>query len=206
MKPSETLFTAAHWDLLLHQARSHNGWKPEPVAPALLHELYELMKMGPTSMNCAPARLVFVCSAEARARLLPLLAPGNVAKTASAPVTVILGQAMQFQARLPELFPHRPEARQLFDEQAALREATALRNSTLQGAYLMLAARGLGLDCGPMSGFDAPAVTAEFFSTEPQFAGEEVRANFLCNLGYGDPAALYERLPRLSFSAACKVI
>lgn len=196
----------AAWDQLLRRARSQNRWLDRPVAAELLLELYELMKMGPTSMNCAPARLVFVCSAAARARLLPLVSPGNVEKVRSAPVTVLIGTAQRFQERLPQLFPHRPEARQLFDDNTALAHSTALRNATLQGAYLMLAARGLGLDVGPLSGFDAAAVTAEFFAPEPAFAGEAVEANFLCNLGYGDPAGLFERLPRLRFEQACKVL
>lgn len=194
------------WDLLLRQARSQNRWLDRPVAPALLTQLYELMKMGPTSMNCSPARLVFVCSEPARARLLPLLSPGNVDKTRSAPVTVLIGTAQRFQARLPQLFPHRPEARKLFDADADLTASTAQRNATLQGAYLMLAARGLGLDVGPMSGFNAAAVSAEFFAKQDAFADEEVTVNFICNLGYGDPMGVFERLPRLSFTEACQVL
>ncbi|WP_077037459.1 malonic semialdehyde reductase [Pelomonas sp. KK5] len=189
-----------HWDLLLRQARSFNGWLPRPVEPALLRELYELAKMGPTSMNCSPARFIFVTSAAARERLLPLLAAGNVEKTRTAPVTVIVGAARNFQQRMPQLFPQRPTARSIFDGNDALRESTAFRNSSLQGAYLMLAARGLGLDCGPMSGFDAAAVEAEFL------AGEDVAVNFLCNLGHGDPGSLFERLPRLAFDEACRVL
>ena len=194
------MLSDAHWDLLLREARSFNGWLPIAVEPALLNRLYELMRMGPTSMNCSPARLVFITSAAARDRLLPLLSSGNVEKTRQAPVTVLIGYARQFQQRLPSLFPHRPAARALFDGNPALRESTAFRNGSLQGAYLMLAARGLGLDCGPMSGFDAAAVEAEFL------AGEDIRLNFICNLGYGDRASLFERLPRLSFEEACRVI
>nr|WP_316642037.1 malonic semialdehyde reductase [uncultured Roseateles sp.] len=195
------------WNLLLRHSRSQNRWLDKPVAPELLTQLYELMKMGPTASNCGPARLIFLCSDEAKARLLPLMAEGNRDKTRQAPVTVLLGMARHFQRRLPELFPHRPNAREAFDANLALREAVAFRNSSLQGGYLMLAARGLGLDCGPMSGFDAAAVNAEFFNKagEEAFAGEGVVINFICNLGHGDPAGVFDRLPRLPFDQACRV-
>jgi 3-hydroxypropanoate dehydrogenase len=196
------------WDLLLRQARSQNRWLDRPVAPELLTQLYELMKMGPTASNCGPARLIFLQSETAKARLLPLMAEGNRDKTRQAPVTVLLGMARQFQQRLPQLFPHRPNARDAFDASPALREAAAFRNSSLQGGYLMLAARGLGLDCGPMSGFDAAAINAEFFSKpgEEAFPGEDVVINFICNLGHGDPAGVFDRLPRLGFDQACRVL
>jgi len=201
---NHTLDDAA-WDLLFRQARSHNRWLDTPVAPELLTELYGLMKLGPTSANGSPARLVFVRSAEARARLVPLMSPGNRDKVAQAPVTVLIGYDKGFFEQLPQLFPHNPAAREPFAANAVLAEATAFRNSSLQGAYLMLAARGLGLDCGPMSGFDAAAVNAAFFGLE-QFPGQEVAVNFICNLGYGDASGLFPRHPRLPFDAACRVL
>lgn len=193
------------WDLLFRQARSHNRWLDTPVAPELQTELYELMKMGPTSANGSPARLVFIRSAEARARLVPLMSPGNRDKVAQAPVTVLIGYDKGFFEQLPQLFPHNPAAREPFAANAVLAEATAFRNSSLQGAYLMLAARGLGLDCGPMSGFDAAAVNAVFFGPE-QFPGQHVVVNFICNIGHGDASGLFPRHPRLPFDAACRVL
>jgi nitroreductase len=186
-------------DQLFRSARSHNRWLDRPVDPALLQELYALMKLGPTSANGCPARLIFVCSPAAKARLLPLLAPGNREKTRMAPVTVLLAYDRRFHERLPQLFPHNPGAAAAFAANPALAETTALRNSSLQGAYLMLAARALGLDCGPMSGFDAAGVRREFL-------GEHEEINFLSNLGYGDPAGLFPRHPRLGFDEACRVL
>ena len=188
-------------DQLFRSARSHNRWLDCAVAPALLRELYELMKLGPTSANGSPARLVFVHSAAARARLVPLMAPGNQEKTRQAPVSVLIGYDRRFHERLPRLFPHNPAAAAPFAANAALAEATAFRNSSLQGAYLILAARALGLDCGPMSGFDAAAVQREFFAEQP-----EVAVNFICNLGHGDPAGLFPRHPRLDFDEACRLL
>lgn len=185
-------------DLILRAARTHNGWQDRPVPDALLHELYDLMKWGPTSANCAPARLVFVRTPAGKERLLAAMAPGNRDKTRAAPVTAIIGMDLQFYDRLPVLFPH-ADARSWFAGNPALIETTAMRNSALQGAYLMIAARALGLDCGPMSGFDADRLNAEFFPAST------VRANFVCNLGYGDPAGLLPRLPRLSFDEACRL-
>ncbi|MEW5782048.1 MAG: malonic semialdehyde reductase [Pseudomonadota bacterium] len=186
-------------DQLFRSARTHNAWQDKPVPDSLLVELHELMKWGPTSANCWPLRVVYVKSPEAKARLVPLLMEGNRAKTQAAPVTAILGMDMAFYEQLPKLFPH-TDARSWFVGNDALIEATAFRNSSLQGAYFMLAARALGLDCGPMSGFDAAAVDAEFF------AGTTVKSNFICNLGYGDPAALFPRSPRPSFEEVCKII
>ncbi len=183
-------------DQLFRTARTHNAWLPRPVSDEQLMALYDLMKWGATSANCSPARLVFVRTPAGRERLRPALSPGNLAKTMSAPVTVIVGYDTAFHEKLPQLFPH-ADARSWFVGQPAHIEATAFRNSTLQGAYLMLAARALGLDCGPMSGFDADKLNAEFF------AGGAVKVNFLCNLGYGDPAGLFARSPRLSFDEAC---
>jgi 3-hydroxypropanoate dehydrogenase len=158
------------------------------------------MKWGPTSANCSPARIVFVQSPAAKARLAPCMSEGNRAKTLQAPVTAIIGMDMAFYDRLPELFAHNPEARDWFAGKPDLIAATALRNSSLQGGYFILAARALGLDCGPMSGFDADAVNAAFF------AGSTVQVNFLCNLGYGDPQGLFPRSPRLGFDQACRIV
>lgn len=186
-------------DQLFRNARTHNAWLDKPVPDSLLVELHELMKWGPTSANCWPLRVVFIKSPEAKARLIPLLMEGNRAKTQAAPVTAILGMDMAFYEQLPRLFPH-TDARSWFVGNEALIEATAFRNSSLQGAYFILAARALGLDCGPMSGFDATAVDAEFF------AGTTIRSNFLCNLGYGDPAGLFPRSPRPTFDEVCRIL
>jgi 3-hydroxypropanoate dehydrogenase len=187
---TEQLFTAA---------RTHNGWLPTPVPDALLHQLYDLCKWGPTSANSSPARLVFVRSAPAKERLAACMAPGNVAKVKQAPVTAIIGMDMAFHEKLPQLFPH-ADAKSWFAGNEALIAATAFRNSSLQGAYLMLAARALGLDCGPMSGFDAARVDAEFWP------GGAVKTNFVCALGHGDPAELFARSPRLAFDEACSLV
>ncbi|WP_116365281.1 malonic semialdehyde reductase [Parahaliea mediterranea] len=186
-------------DQLFRQARSHNGWQDKPVPGALLEELYRLSSWGPTSMNCSPARFVFVRSQAARDKLLPALAPANVDKVSAAPVTAIIAQDERFYEQLPRLFPHR-DAAPLFRNNAALAQATAFRNATLQGAYLMMAARALGLDCGPLSGFDNAAVDAAFFS------GTAYHSNFLCCLGYGQTEQLFQRLPRLDFNSACQVL
>lgn len=185
-------------DQLFMDARTYNDWQDRPVDTATLQRLWEIMRMGPTSANCSPARIVFVVSPEAKARLKPCLMAGNVEKTMSAPVTAIIGHDLEFYEHLPELFPH-TDARAWFVGNQPLIDATAFRNGTLQGAYLMLAARALGLDCGPMSGFDAPAVEAAFF------AGTSVRANFLCNLGYGDDKNMFPRSPRFAFDDACSI-
>lgn len=180
-------------------ARTHNVWLDKPVTDELLVQIVDLMKLGPTSANCSPARVLFVRSAEAKARLKPFLSEGNRDKTMKAPVTAIIGYDLKFYELLPRLFPH-TDARSWFAGKPAHIEETAFRNGSLQGAYLILAARALGLDCGPMSGFDRAGVTAEFF------AGTDIKANFLCNLGYGDASALMPRSPRLSFDELAKVI
>lgn len=184
---TEQLFTAA---------RTHIGYLPTPVADEQLQALYELLKWGPTSANCSPARFVFVRSEQAKARLVACMAPGNQAKVQQAPVTVIIGMDMQFFDKLPQLFAH-TDARAWFVGDLPLIEATAFRNSSLQGAYLMLAARALGLDCGPMSGFDSAQVDTAFW------AGTAVRSNFVCTLGHGDTSRLRPRGPRLAFAEAC---
>lgn len=186
-------------DQLFRTARTHNGWIPKPVDDATLKQLVELLEWGPTSANSSPARFVFVKSQEAKEKLRPALLPGNVEKTMAAPVTVIVGMDTAFYEHLPKLFPH-ADARSWFVGNDALIQATAFRNSSLQGAYLIMAARMLGLDTGPMSGFDAAQVEEAFF------AGTTVKANFLINLGYGDPSKLHPRNPRLTFDEAAKIV
>lgn len=185
-------------DILFHNARTHSAWHDKPVEESLLRELFDLVKMGPTSMNCQPLRIVFVQSEEAKAKLRPCLATGNVEKTMSAPVTAILGMDMAFYEELPKLFPH-TDGRSAFANKPELIESTAFRNSSIQGGYFILAARSLGLDCGPMSGFDNDAVDAAFF------AGTGIKSNFLCNLGYGDASKLYPRSPRPEFDHFCRI-
>lgn len=187
-------------DIIFRDARTHNAWTDEPVSDETLHKLYDLMKWGPTSANCSPARIVFVKSKEAKERLAPALSEGNLKKTMAAPVTAVIGYDLEFYERLPELFPHAPEAKTWFNWSKEWAEQTAFRNGSLQGAYFMIAARSLGLDCGPMSGFDMKKVEETFF------AGTPVKANFLCNLGHGDPAGLFGRSPRLPFDEACRII
>ncbi|WP_079218968.1 malonic semialdehyde reductase [Herbaspirillum robiniae] len=187
-------------DRLFLQARSQNGWLPKPVDDEQLRRLYDLMKMAPTSANCSPARIVFLRSAQAKERLRPALSAGNVEKAMSAPVVAVIGYDTQFHELLPQLFPHNPAMRELFAGNAALAQATAVRNGSLQGAYLMLAARAIGLDVGPMSGFGAEQVNAAFF------ADGRCRVNFICNLGYGDPDKLFPRSPRLDFDQACTLL
>lgn len=186
-------------DQLFRNARTHNGWLPKPVTDDELRALYELMKWAPTSANCSPARIVFVRTREGKERLRPALSPGNLEKTMAAPVTAIIGYDLEFYEKLPQLFPH-TDARSWFAGKPAVIETTAFRNGSLQGAYFILAARAVGLDCGPMSGFDNAKVDAEFF------AGSAVRSNFLCNLGHGDPARLFARNPRLAFDEACRIV
>ena len=187
-------------DRLFYEGRSYNSWQDKPVDDALLHALYDLMRMPPTSANCSPARVVFVRSAEAKAKLLPCLLPTNRQKTETAPVCAIIAHDLQFYDLIPQLFPHNPGARDWFSGDAAVAEATAFRNGTLQGGYFMLAARALGLDVGPMSGFDNAAVDAAFFP-DGRF-----KSNFLCNIGYGDASDLFDRSPRLSFDEACRIV
>jgi 3-hydroxypropanoate dehydrogenase len=186
-------------DTVFRAARTHNAWQAKPVGDALLQAIWELAKMPPTSANCSPARILFVRSPEAKARLVPLLLEGNRAKTAQAPVTAIIGYDLEFHETLPRLFPH-ADARAWFAGNPELIRTTAFRNGSLQGAYLILAARALGLDCGPMSGFDNAAVDAAFFPDG------KIKSNFLCNLGYGEPAGLHPRSPRLEFAEACRIV
>lgn len=183
---------------LFLDARTHNAWRTEPVSEALLHELWNMLRMGPTSANCSPVRIVFVTSKAAKEKLRPCLSKGNIDKTMAAPVTAIIAQDTAFYDQLPKLAPH-ADVRSWFVGNDALIAETAFRNSSLQGAYLIVAARALGLDCGPMSGFDKAKVDAAFFD------GTTVKSNFLCNLGYGDPEGLRPRAPRLGFAEACRV-
>lgn len=187
-------------DLLFRNARSYSSWQNQPVDDALLRQVYDLTKFGPTSANMCPLRIIFAKSGEAKERLKPALDAGNVTKVMTSPVTAILGMDIHFYEKLPRLFPH-ADARAWFkDLPPTVLENIALRNSSLQGAYFMLAARSLGLDCGPMSGFNNAKVDEEFF------AGTTVKSNFLCALGYGDASNLHPRLPRLMFEEACAVI
>jgi len=185
-------------DELFRAARTHRKWRDKPVSPALLMAIYDLMRWGPTSGNCCPARIVFVVSKKAKERLKPHLDEGNVIKTMTAPATAIVGYDLDFARYFPLLAPHADAGP--FQKDPVLAQQTAFRNGSLQGAYFILAARALGLDCGPMSGFDNDGVDCEFF------AGTGVKSNFLCNLGCGDPAALRPRAPRLSFDEACRIV
>jgi 3-hydroxypropanoate dehydrogenase len=200
-------------DLIFRKARTHIAWLDRPVSDATLRQLYELMKWGPTSANSCPARIFFLRTPQAKARLLPALSPGNVDKTRAAPVTAIIAYDLRFYDKLPRLFPHNPDMRQVFVDAPQLVEVTARRNSSLQGAYFMIAARAVGLDCGPMSGFDNSRVDEEFFAAgkcegcDEEFLPEgHLRSNFLCNLGYGDATKLFARSPRLEFEEACMLL
>jgi 3-hydroxypropanoate dehydrogenase len=186
-------------DQLFLEARTHSAWLPEPVPVELLRKAYELARLGPTSANASPARFVFLTTPGAKALLKPVLAPGNVDKTMAAPVTVIIAWDTEFHEHLPKLFPQ-ADMRSYFVGNQILIDETAFRNSSLQAAYFILAARALGLDCGPMSGFDADKLNAAFFP------GGQWRVNLLCNLGYGDPNKLYPRNPRLNFEDAAVIL
>jgi 3-hydroxypropanoate dehydrogenase len=188
-------------DVLLRNARTQNGWLPKPVSDEELRAIYEIMKHGPTSTNSCPARILFLRTPDAKARLVPALSPGNVEKTKQAPVTAIIGYDTRFYEWQPtRLFAHRPELAENYAKNAALAEITAFRNGTLQGAYFMMAARAIGLDVGGMSGFDNAKVDAEFFPDG------RVKSNFLCNIGHGDPSKVMQKLPRLSFEEACRLL
>ena len=188
-------------DAIFRQARTHSSFSG-PVTDDQLRALYELMKWGPTTLNSQPGRFLFLRSKEAKEKLAPALSPGNLDKTMAAPVTALVAYDARFYENLPRTFPHRPEANKAFmgDEKSAYANLTAVRNSSLQGAYLIIAARALGLDCGPMSGFDNAKVDAAFFPDG------RWKSNFLCNLGRGDPAKLMPRNPRLTFEEACQIV
>jgi 3-hydroxypropanoate dehydrogenase len=186
-------------DRIFRNARTNKHWQDRPVSPALLMAIYDLMRWGPTSANCSPARILFVVSRDSKERLRPHLQPDNVEKTMSAPATAIVAYDLDFARYIPFLYPHEPEAKDWFADPAVAKQ-TAFRNGSLQGGYFIIAARALGLDCGPMSGFDNAGVDREFFPEG------RVKSNFLCNIGYGDPARLHPRGPRLSFDQACRII
>lgn len=181
------------------EGRTHSHWLDKPVEDDLLKKIHELARLGPTSANCCPMRILFIKFPEAKEKLRPCLAEGNVDKTMKAPVTAIIGYDLQFYEWLPKLFPH-TSARDWFAGNKQLIEETAKRNGTLQGAYFMIVARSFGLDCGPMSGFDNAKIDATFF------AGTEIRSNFLCNLGYGDATKLFPRSPRFEYAEVCQVL
>lgn len=189
-------------DRVFRKGRSQNGWLDEPVSDEKLKQVYELMKWGPTSVNCSPARIVFVRSEAGKEKLKDALSPGNIAKSMTAPVLAVVGYETRFYEDLPRLFPHNPAVTAWFEGEAKIgfAETTAFRNGTLQGGYLIAAARAVGLDCGPMSGFDNAKVDAALF------AGTSIKSNFICGLGRGDPSKLFPRSPRLSFEEACKLI
>jgi len=201
-------------DMLFRKARSHNAWLDKPVSDDLLRGLYEAMKWGPTSANSCPVRILFLRTPEAKGRLRAALSPTNLEKTMQAPVTAIIAHDMNFYEKLPRLFPHNPGARDWFSKSPELAEITAFRNGTLQGAYFILAARALGLDCGPLSGFDNAKVDEEFFAAGTGDTAPEadlpritqIKSNFLCNLGYGDKAKLFPRSPRLEFEEVCQLL
>ena len=191
---------AAALDQIFLAARSQNKWLEKDIPDSLLTQIVETMKMGPTSANCLPARIVFVKSAAAKERLKPFLSEGNRAKTMAAPACAIIGYDLEFYENLPKTFPHNQAAKSWFTSNEAFAQATAFRNGSLQGAYFIIAARALGLDTGPMSGYDQAGVDKEFFP------GGKVKSNFLCSVGYGDPSGVMARLPRLSFDEIAKII
>jgi 3-hydroxypropanoate dehydrogenase len=186
-------------DTIFRSARTQNKWLDKPVSTALLMAVYDLMRLGPTSANCSPARIVFATTAEAKERLAAHCSAANAPKVRSAPVTAIIGYDLDFASRLPILFPHNQDAKNWFTD-PVLEQTTAFRNGSLQGAYFIIAARSLGLDCGPMSGFNNEAVDKTFF------AGTRIKSNFICSVGHGDPSGLFDRSPRLSFDEACKLV
>ena len=186
-------------DTLFNNARTHTHWQDKKIDEVLLRQIYDLTKMAPTSANCQPLRVTYVVSAEAKAKLKPTLAEGNVEKTMAAPATAILAMDMKFYEQLPTLFPH-ADAKSWFVGNEKLIETTAFRNSSIQGGYFILAARALGLDCGPMSGFDNAKMDEAFF------AGTSIKSNFICNLGYGDASKLFPRSPRPEFSEFCRIV
>ena len=187
-------------DTLFRNARTQNAWTDQPVSDDELRAIYDLMKWAPTSANMSPARFVIVKSKEAKEKLLPALTEGNKAKTLAAPATVVIGYDVEFYEHLPKLFPHDLTARTWFNWSAEWAEAHAFRNGSLQGAYFMIAARALGLDCGPMSGFDMGKVEEAFFPEK------NVKVNFLCNIGHGDPKGLFDRSPRFDFDEVAKIV
>ena len=190
-------------DLIWRRGRSYNGWTDQPVSEPVIRAVYDLTKMGMTSANCSPARFTFIGSPAGKERLRPFLMESNVDKTMAAPWTVIIAHDLEFHEKIPQLFPHDPGAKDWFADDE-LRKTTAFRNGTLSGAYLMLAARALGLDCGPMSGFDNASVDKEFFLDNDDT--KNWRSNWLCNIGHGDDSTIFDRSPRLAFDEACQIL
>ena len=195
-----SVFDLKSKNLIFKEARTHNDWLDKDISNDILMEIYDLMKWGPTSANCSPTRIIFVKSKASKDRLLPFVIESNLEKTKSAPVTAIIGYDINFHDHLPKLFPHNPDAQNWFNHSIDIAEETAFRNGSMQGAYFIIAARALGLDCGPMSGFDKEGVDNEFFR------GTNIKSNFLCNLGYGDKTKLFERSPRFKFNEICEII
>ena len=195
-----SVFDVNNKNLIFQEARTHNDWLDKDISNDILMEIYDLMKWGPTSANCSPTRIIFVKSKASKDRLLPFVIESNLEKTKSAPVTAIIGYDINFHDHLPKLFPHNPDAQNWFNHSIDIAEETAFRNGSMQGAYFIIAARALGLDCGPMSGFDKEGVDNEFFRDT------NIKSNFLCNLGYGDKTKLFERSPRFKFNEICEII
>jgi len=210
-----TRLSGRDFNVLFREARTHSAWLDQPVDDDILRQIYDLMRWAPTSANCSPARIVFLRTHESKERLRPALMPGNVDKTMAAPVTAIIAYDSKFYETLPRLFPAMPAMKDMFEKSAEFAATTAMRNGSMQGAYFMIAARSLGLDCGPMSGFDNAKVDLEFFPASPPstagakgafIASGQVKSNFLCNLGHGDASKLHPRGPRLGFEEACQLI
>ena len=195
-----SVFDVKNKNLIFQEARTHNDWLDKDISNDILMEIYDLMKWGPTSANCSPTRIIFAKSKASKDRLLPFVIESNLEKTKSAPVTAIIGYDINFHDHLPKLFPHNPDAQNWFNHSIDIAEETAFRNGSMQGAYFIIAARALGLDCGPMSGFDKEGVDNEFFRDT------NIKSNFLCNLGYGDKTKLFERSPRFKFNEICEII
>ena len=195
-----SVFDLKNKNLIFQEARTHNDWLDKDISNDILMEIYDLMKWGPTSANCSPTRIIFVKSKASKDRLLRFVIESNLEKTKSAPVTAIIGYDINFHDHLPKLFPHNPDAQNWFNHSIDIAEETAFRNGSMQGAYFIIAARALGLDCGPMSGFDKEGVDNEFFRDT------NIKSNFLCNLGYGDKTKLFERSPRFKFNEICEII
>ena len=195
-----SVFDLKSKNLIFKEARTHNDWLDKDISNDILMEIFDLMKWGPTSANCSPARIIFVKSKVSKDRLLPFVIESNLEKTKPAPVTAIIGHDINFHDHLPKLFPHNLDAQNWFNHSIDIAEETAFRNGSMQGAYFIIAARALGLDCGPMSGFDKEGVDNEFFRDT------NIKSNFLCNLGYGDKTKLFERSPRFKFNEICEII
>ena len=186
--------------IIFSNARTYNDWQRKGVSNKILNELYDLMKFGPTSANCSPSRVIFIKSPEAKERLKPFIIESNLEKTMTAPVTAIIAFDIDFHKHLPKLFPHDLDAQNWFNYSQEVAYTNAFRNSSIQGGYFIIAARMLGLDCGPMSGFDQNGIDKEFFPNS------SIKSNFLCNIGYGDPTNIFKRSPRFEFDEVCEIL